>query len=74
MSWEESERKGDILGIALGAIYLATLISLMISDALHRFSGEKRVLALLGIGLIIAFVITLAIVYIGSELRHDYDL
>jgi len=30
MSWEESEREGDILGIALGPIYLATIISLMI--------------------------------------------
>ena len=74
MSETELKRKGDILGILLGAGYLATLISLMIYDALHKFSGEKRVLALLGIGLIIALVIILAIVYIGSELRHDYDL
>jgi len=46
----------------------------MIYDVLHRFSGEKRVLALLGIGLIIVLVIILVIVYIGSELCHDYDL
>ena len=41
MSWAESDREGDILGILLGGLYLATLIGLMIYDVLHKFSGEN---------------------------------